>query len=84
MLIDSKFFSLEKSKEKRHLHCPICGKYLMKASGTVEIEMKCEKCKSDIIAKIKDEILLLYYEHSSFQKEQPKNENEFRKKSANF
>lgn len=43
--------------DKRFVHCPVCGKWLMKISGTAEIELKCDKCGSDIIAKIKNEMI---------------------------
>lgn len=40
--------------EKRFVHCPVCGKCLMKASGNTEIETRCDKCGSDLIAIIKE------------------------------
>lgn len=40
-------------KEKRFVHCPVCGKCLMKANGTAEIETKCDRCGRDIIAIIR-------------------------------
>ena len=39
---------------KRSIHCPVCGRYLLKASDGSEIEIVCEKCDSDIIAKVVD------------------------------
>ena len=40
--------------EKRSIHCPVCGRYLLKANDGSEIEVECEKCNSDIIAKVVD------------------------------
>ena len=40
-------------KDKRFVHCPVCGKCLMKASGSAEIETKCDRCGSDLIAIIR-------------------------------
>ena len=39
-------------KEKNYVTCPVCGKPLMKVSGTVELEIKCGKCDRDIVAHI--------------------------------
>ncbi|MFI3213408.1 MAG: hypothetical protein R3Y24_08695 [Eubacteriales bacterium] len=45
------------NNDMRFVHCPVCGKCLMKASGTVEIETKCDRCGSNIIAVIEGEIV---------------------------
>ena len=39
--------------DKRFVHCPVCGKCLMKASGNAEIETKCDRCGSDLIAIVR-------------------------------
>lgn len=39
---------------KRSIHCPVCGRYLLKANDGSEIEVACEKCNSNIIAKVVD------------------------------
>lgn len=39
---------------KRSIHCPVCGRYLLKSSDGAEIEVTCEKCNSDIIATVVD------------------------------
>lgn len=40
--------------QKRDIHCPVCGRYLLKANDGSEIDVKCEKCSSDIIAIVKN------------------------------
>ncbi len=42
------------NNDMKFVHCPVCGKCLMKASGIVEIEIKCDRCGSNIIAVIDD------------------------------
>ncbi len=39
--------------DKRFVHCPVCGKCLMKASGNAEIETRCDRCGSDLIAIVR-------------------------------
>lgn len=39
---------------KREIHCPVCGKCLLKAGDGSEIEIKCDKCGSDIIAVVRN------------------------------
>lgn len=39
---------------KRSIHCPVCGRYLLRSNDGAEIEITCEKCNSDIIAKVID------------------------------
>lgn len=39
---------------KRSIHCPVCGRYLLRANDGAEIEITCEKCDSDIIARVID------------------------------
>lgn len=39
---------------KRSIHCPVCGRYLLRSNDGAEIEIMCEKCNSDIIATVVD------------------------------
>ena len=39
---------------KRSIHCPVCGRYLLKAKDGSDIEVTCDKCNSEIIAKVTD------------------------------
>lgn len=39
---------------KRSIHCPVCGRYLLKSNDGAEIEVTCEKCNSEIIATVVD------------------------------
>lgn len=39
---------------KRSIHCPVCGRYLLRAKDGSDIEVTCEKCNSEIIAKVTD------------------------------
>ena len=43
-------------RDKFNVCCPACGRLLMRVSGGAEIEMKCSKCKADIVANI-DELI---------------------------
>ena len=40
--------------EKREIHCPVCGKVLLKAKDGSEVDVHCERCNSDIIATVQD------------------------------
>ena len=46
-------------KDKRYVSCPVCGRFLMKCQGDCEIEVTCGKCDKEIVALIKDEMVMV-------------------------
>ncbi len=40
--------------EKRDIHCPVCGKVLLKAKEGSEVDVHCDRCNSNIITTVKN------------------------------
>ncbi|MFI3214678.1 MAG: hypothetical protein R3Y24_15280 [Eubacteriales bacterium] len=42
-----------------YVHCPICGRFLMKCNGNCEIEIKCTKCDGNIAVGVKNGMVMV-------------------------
>ena len=62
--------------EKRDIHCPVCGKVLLKAKEGSEVDVHCDRCNSNIITTVKNiTVIEINIISSSKEPNEPMSEN---------
>lgn len=44
---------------KRYIHCPLCGRFLMKCQGVYEIEICCRKCSKNLVVECNENKIII-------------------------
>lgn len=51
-----------KRKDKKHVHCPVCGRHLLTIYGNCDLEIICPKCRRVIVGILKEPYIMIFEE----------------------
>lgn len=47
-------------QQKFYVNCLVCGRFLMKLQGECSLEIPCDKCRTDLVIRMKDNLIYVH------------------------